>query len=129
MSDKGPSRLEAVFLDLDGSLLNSQRQIGEEDRRTVARLVEAGVRVYISTGRHYELSARYHRELGLTGPFLASDGAVLYDRREEVAEEINEILLHRLKNNIRFCAVCGAALPLHHHGRLCEACYRKQRMR
>ena len=44
-------------------------------------------------------------------------------------EEINEILLHRLKNNIRFCAVCGAALPLHHHGRLCEACYRKQRRR
>ena len=89
MSDKGPSRLEAVFLDLDGSLLNSQRQIGEEDRRTVARLVEAGVRVYISTGRHYELSARYHRELGLTGPFLASDGAVLYDRRED------RVLWHR----------------------------------
>lgn len=51
----------------------------------------------------------------------------LYDKREEVAEEINEILLYRLKNNIRFCAVCGAALPLHHHGRLCEACFRKQR--
>ena len=73
MSDKGPSRLEAVFLDLDGSLLNSQRQIGEEDRRTVARLVEAGVRVYISTGRHYELSARYHRELGLTGTGAPGD--------------------------------------------------------
>ena len=52
-----------------------------------------------------------------------------YEVGEEVAEEINEILLHRLKNNIRFCAVCGAALPLHHHGRLCEACYRKQRRR
>lgn len=51
----------------------------------------------------------------------------LYDKREEVAEEINEILLHRLKNNIRFCARCGAALPLHHHGRLCEACFQKQR--
>ena len=83
MADKGTPRLEAVFLDLDGSLLNSQRQIGEEDRRTVARLREAGVRVYIATGRHYELSARYHRELGLSGPFLASDGAVLYDPRED----------------------------------------------
>ena len=51
----------------------------------------------------------------------------LYDCREEVAEEINEILLHRLKNNIRFCAQCSKALPLHHHGRLCDDCYRRLR--
>ena len=51
----------------------------------------------------------------------------LYDCREDVAEEINEILLHRLKNNIRFCAQCGKALPLHHHGRLCDDCYRRLR--
>lgn len=55
------------------------------------------------------------------------DEDALYDKREDIAEEINEILLHRLKNNIRFCARCGAALPLHHHGRLCEACFQKQR--
>jgi len=77
MDRQGP-KLEAVFLDLDGSLLNSGRQVGEKDRRTIDRLQKAGVRVYLSTGRHYELSARYHRELGLSGPMLASDGAVLY---------------------------------------------------
>lgn len=71
--------LEAVFLDLDGSLLNSSRQVGERDRRTIARLTEQGVRVCIATGRHYELSARYSRELGLIRlPFLSSDGATLY---------------------------------------------------
>ena len=55
------------------------------------------------------------------------DEDALYNQREDVAEEINEILLHRLKNNIRFCARCGAAIPLHHHGRLCEVCFQKQR--
>lgn len=74
----GGRRLAAVFLDLDGSLLNTGCRVGEGDRRTIARLRAAGVRVYIATGRHYELSARYHRELGLTEPMLASDGAVLY---------------------------------------------------
>ena len=44
-----------------------------------------------------------------------------------VTEEINEILLHRLKNNIRFCPLCGKALPLHHRGRVCDACYRRMR--
>lgn len=71
-------KLEALFLDLDGSLLNHDRQVGEKDRRTIGRLIEQGVRVCICTGRHYELSMRYWRELGCRGPFLASDGAVLY---------------------------------------------------
>ena len=51
----------------------------------------------------------------------------LYDSREQVADEINEILLHRLRNNIRFCARCGKALPLHHRGRLCDECFRHER--
>ncbi|MDY3014979.1 MAG: helicase-related protein [Evtepia sp.] len=74
----------------------------------------------------------YCRKLDLYFSFAKAfqcpvDEDLLYDRREEIADEINEILLHRLKNNIRFCAQCGAALPLHHHGRLCEACFRKKR--
>lgn len=38
----------------------------------------------------------------------------LYNSREQVAENINEILLHKLRNNIRFCKRCGKALPLYH---------------
>ena len=76
----------------------------------------------------------YCRKLDLYFSFAKAFGCpvdedALYDRREEVAEEINEILLHRLKSNIRFCALCGAALPLHHHGRLCDACFHKQRQK
>ncbi len=44
-----------------------------------------------------------------------------------MADEINEILLTRLKNNIRFCAICGKPLQLYQKGRLCDACYRKTR--
>lgn len=73
----------------------------------------------------------YCRKLDLYFSFAKAFGCpvdedALYDTREAVAEEINEILLHRLKNNIRFCARCGAALPLRHHGRLCDGCYRAQ---
>ena len=74
----------------------------------------------------------YCRKLDLYFSFAKAfdcpvDEDKLYDCREEVAEEINEILLHRLKNNIRFCAQCSKALPLHHHGRLCDDCYRRLR--
>jgi len=72
----------------------------------------------------------YCRKLDLYFSFSKAFGCpidreALYDRREETAECINQILLHNLRNNIRFCARCGAALPLHQAGRLCNSCYRK----
>ena len=72
----------------------------------------------------------YCRKLDLYFSFSKAFGCpvdreALYDRREEVAESINQILLHNLRNNIRFCARCGAALPLHQSGRLCNSCYKK----
>ena len=74
----------------------------------------------------------YYRKLDLYFSFAKAfdcpvDEDRLYDSRERVADEINEILLHRLRNNIRFCARCGKALSLHHRGRLCESCYRRDR--
>ncbi len=73
---------------------------------------------------------QYCRTLDLYFSFAKAFGCPvdldkLYDSRERSAEEINEILLHRLRNNIRFCGRCGKALPLYHRGRLCDACRRR----
>ena len=73
---------------------------------------------------------RYCRMLDLYFSFSKAFGCpidreALYEKREDAAESINQILLYNLKNNIRFCARCGAALPLHQSGRLCQSCYRK----
>ena len=75
---------------------------------------------------------QYYRKLDLYFSFAKAFGCDvdrdrLYDTRERVADEINEILIYRLQNNIRFCEHCGKALPLHHRGRLCDDCYRRQR--
>ena len=75
---------------------------------------------------------QYYRKLDLYFSFAKAFGCPvdedrLYDTRERVADEINEILLHRLRNNIRFCGRCGKALPLHHRGRLCQDCFQKER--
>ena len=74
----------------------------------------------------------YYKKLDLYFSFSKAfqcpvDEDKLYDAREEVAEEINEILLHRLRSNIRFCGRCGKALALHHRGRLCDACFQRER--
>ena len=75
---------------------------------------------------------RYYRKLDLYFSFAKAfdcpvDEERLYDSRERTANEINEILLYRLRNNIRFCKRCGKALPPHHRGNLCDACFRKEK--
>ena len=77
---------------------------------------------------------QYYRKLDLYFSFARAfdcevDEDALYDTRERVADQINEILLHRLRNNIRFCAACGKPLPLHYHSRLCKDCWQKEHKR
>lgn len=74
----------------------------------------------------------YYRKLDLYFSFAKAfqcpvDEERLSESREWAAEAINEILLHRLRNNIRFCQRCGKALPLYHRGRLCDLCFRRAR--
>ena len=74
---------------------------------------------------------QYYRKLDLYFSFCKAFGCAvdkdeLHDERERTAELINGILLHNLKNNISFCSRCGAALPLHHKGRLCNNCFNKR---
>lgn len=76
----------------------------------------------------------YYKKLDLYFSFSKAfdcpvDEDKLFCSRERVAEDINEILLHKLRNNIRFCARCGKALPLYHQGRLCDVCFRQNRRR
>lgn len=73
----------------------------------------------------------HYRKLDLYFSFCKAfgckvDNDELRDERERIAEMINAILLYNLKNNISFCSRCGAALPLHHKGRLCNACFARR---
>ena len=74
----------------------------------------------------------YYRELDLYFSFAKAFGChvkeeSLREEREKTADLINQILLHNLKNNIRFCARCGSPMPLYHSGRLCNDCYARIR--
>ena len=76
----------------------------------------------------------YYKKLDLYFSFckafdLQADEDKLFETREDVAEQINDILLTRLKNNIRFCAICGKPLGLYQKSRICDDCFRKMRNR
>ena len=72
-----PFRLAAI--DLDGTLLGPDKQIGPDNAAAVQRLRDNGVTVIIASGRRHQNSVRVQRQLGLKGPIIACQGGLIRD--------------------------------------------------
>lgn len=78
-----------LFLDLDGTLLNDEKECTEGNRRAIARALSMGHRVVVASGRPLKSALLQAERLGLAGQgcyVIAYNGAVIYDcsRRREV---------------------------------------------
>lgn len=73
---------KALFLDLDGTLLNDQKQITAKNREAIEAALQQGHHIIIATGRPLVSAAEQAQVLGLTGKgcyLIAFNGCVLYD--------------------------------------------------
>ena len=71
-----------LFLDLDGTLLNDQKEITAGNRRAIEEALERGHRIVVASGRPLKSSLAQARRLGLAGEgcyVIAYNGAVIYD--------------------------------------------------
>lgn len=77
-----------LFLDLDGTLLNDDREISAGNRAALEKALALGHRVVINTGRPLKSAILQNKRLGLTreGCYLISfNGGLIYDSfREQV---------------------------------------------
>ncbi|MFC3040496.1 HAD family hydrolase [Virgibacillus xinjiangensis] len=69
----------AIFIDMDGTLLTNSNEISERNMEAVSRLANQGVKVFLATGRQYEITAPYHAALGLKTPMICLNGASIHD--------------------------------------------------
>jgi Cof subfamily protein (haloacid dehalogenase superfamily) len=76
-----------VFFDVDGTLLNENKQLPEDAKEAVRRLKQSGIRTAIATGR-----APYHLKdlaaeldidtyVSFNGSYVVSEGKVIYEDR------------------------------------------------
>lgn len=73
---------KVIFLDLDDTLLNRQKQVSSGNRNAINRALQAGHKVVITTGRPLDCAMRQAVELGLTGEgcyLISFNGAIIYD--------------------------------------------------
>jgi Cof subfamily protein (haloacid dehalogenase superfamily) len=72
-------RIRLLAIDLDGTLLNTQSQISEGNRRAVVAAHERGVEIVVVTGRRSAFAQPMAAQLGCAVTLLASNGAVAKD--------------------------------------------------
>ncbi|MBP1992033.1 Cof-type HAD-IIB family hydrolase [Paenibacillus eucommiae] len=67
-----------LALDMDGTLLNEESLISEENRQAIHAALEAGVTVIFSTGRGVQSALPFAVELGLQTPMITANGSEIW---------------------------------------------------
>ncbi len=72
-----------IALDLDGTLLNSAKELSPRNRTALARAAEKGVHIVPSTGRFFEGMPEFIRRLPFVRYAITINGAAVYDALEK----------------------------------------------
>lgn len=93
--------VRAIFIDMDGTLLTASNNISHRNMEAIHRLNYQGVKVFLATGRHYEVTAPYHKEIGLETPMICLNGAAIHDAEtgkviQMKTVQLNEERFHQL---------------------------------
>lgn len=76
-------KINAIFTDLDGTLLNDDKNIGAEDKKTIQMLIDKEIKVFLATGRHFAATRYYANQLNSSYPCLCCNGGLIYDFKKE----------------------------------------------
>lgn len=76
-----------IAVDLDGTLLTTQKKISNRTKLTLQSMIQLGNDVVIATGRPKRTSLSYFKELELKTPLINLNGAIVHDPYEETREQ------------------------------------------
>ena len=86
-------------MDIDGTLLNKQGTVSDEDKQALVRVVSSGIKVSLASGRSVTACLPLINELGLDGFHTTFDGALVSDPKlnhEVFAEPISPVMVEQI---------------------------------
>ncbi|CAH2717042.1 Phosphatase YwpJ [Neobacillus rhizosphaerae] len=79
--------MKCISIDLDGTLLNSQHEISEENVKALNELQEQGHYLILNTGRAYADVIKLKAVQNMEFPIFCINGSVLYSKSREIIYE------------------------------------------
>lgn len=110
--------IRLVALDLDGTVVGDDLVILPRVKDAVREAMARGVRVILVTGRMFRSALPFARELGIKGPFIAYNGALVMDAEGTVhlSDPVPRPLVLEI---VDLAAKEGVTLNLYVEDRLC----------
>ena len=106
-----PVRL--IALDIDGTLVGENLVIGPRTRAAIAEARRRGIVVSLVTGRMASSALEFSRELDLSAPIVAQQGALIRAMPAAGSDQVGRLLYHRYlrpevtADVVRWCAENG----------------------
>lgn len=75
-----------VALDMDGTLLNDEKEVSQENKKWIQRLDEQDIPVVLATGRGYQRVAHIQKELDINHPMVLVNGAESWKTRTDLLD-------------------------------------------
>ena len=110
-----------LVLDLDGTLLQDDNTILPGCRAAIARLLERGVVVTLSTGRAFPSAKKVADQLGLTCALICYNGAVLQAADTVAPALAFPLPVELMRETALLCEARGWHLQLYHNGEIVVA--------
>ena len=76
--------IKAVFIDIDETLTNSQREVTEKTKLEIKKCVENGVKIILTSGRSRREAMDFQEQIGTSPYIVSSNGASAYDAENRV---------------------------------------------
>ena len=83
--------IKIIALDLDGTLLDSEKRLSEENRRALQQAADKGIEIVPTTGRIYAIIPEVVRKLPFINYAITVNGAELYDVKNDRVLAKNEL--------------------------------------
>ncbi len=113
-----PVRL--IALDIDGTLVDADLAIGERTLAAIGEAMRRGIAVSLVTGRMAASAMPFAETLGLTGPLVAQQGALIRAMPASGSRGLGRLLYHRplrpevTKEIVRWCRERGLVPHFNH---------------
>lgn len=72
-----------IAIDLDGTLLNSQKQISHDNITHIRKAIDKGVKIVVCSGRIFSGARVFAKQIGIREPIIACNGAIIKDLNSE----------------------------------------------
>ncbi|MDO5517281.1 MAG: Cof-type HAD-IIB family hydrolase [Clostridium sp.] len=74
-----------IYTDLDGTLLNDEKEVPEKNKEAINYFIENGGRFSIATGRAFESTEKYIENIKIDLPAIVYNGGAVYDCADKIA--------------------------------------------